>query len=101
MSTSPEFLWYIPNDVKAGHRGDAATDDHNSLDTLTAQATAIERHGWKAALIGTGWDRPDTFTVATALTARPTTFEPLIAIRPGYWKPAARRPVAATFAKQN
>ncbi len=97
MSTSPEFLWYIPNDVKAGHRGDTATDDHNGLDTLTAQAKAIERHGWKGALIGTGWGRPDTFTVATALAARTTTFEPLIAIRPGYWKPANFASAAATL----
>lgn len=88
MSSRSEFLWYIPNDVKAGHRGDAADPSHNSLDTLTAQAKALEEHGWKGALIGTGWGRPDTFTLATALIARTTTFEPLIAVRPGYWRPA-------------
>ncbi|KQS88257.1 MULTISPECIES: LLM class flavin-dependent oxidoreductase [unclassified Rhizobium] len=97
MTTSPDFLWYIPNDMKAGHRGDTAADDHNSLDTLTAQAQAIERHGWKGALIGTGWGRPDTFTVATALAARTTTFEPLIAARPGYWNPANFASAAATL----
>lgn len=95
--TRSEFFWYIPNDVKAGHRGDAAAPDHNSLDTLTAQAKAIEAHGWKGALIGTGWGRPDTFTVATALMARTSTFEPLIAIRPGYWKPANFAAAAATL----
>ena len=83
-----EFLWYIPNQVTPGHRGEPATADHNSLDTLTSQARALEDHGWKGALIGAGWERPDTFTVATALTARTTTFEPLIAVRPGYWRPA-------------
>ncbi len=88
MTHPSDFLWYIPNDVKAGHRGDEAVPDHNSLDTLTAQAKAMEEHGWKGALIGTGWGRPDTFTVATALVARTETFEPLIAVRPGYWKPA-------------
>jgi alkanesulfonate monooxygenase len=97
MSNHSEFLWYIPNDVKAGHRGDVAAEDHNSLDTLTAQARAIEKHGWKGALIGTGWGRPDTFTIATALTARTTTFEPLIAIRPGYWQPAHFASSAATL----
>jgi alkanesulfonate monooxygenase len=97
MSNHSEFLWYIPNDVKAGHRGDVAAEDHNSLDTLTAQASAIEKHGWKGALIGTGWGRPDTFTIATALTARTTTFEPLIAIRPGYWQPAHFASSAATL----
>lgn len=95
--TRSEFFWYIPNDVKAGHRGDAAAPDHNSLDTLTAQAKAMEAHGWKGALIGTGWGRPDTFTVATALMARTSTFEPLIAIRPGYWKPANFAAAAATL----
>jgi alkanesulfonate monooxygenase len=97
MSSRSEFLWYIPNQVEAGHRGDVATADHNSLDTLTAQALALERHGWRGALLGAGWGRPDTFTVATALAARTTRFEPLIAIRPGYWRPANFASAAATL----
>lgn len=97
MSSNPEFLWYIPNDVKAGHRGDVAVDHHNSLETLTAQAKALENHGWKGALIGTGWGRPDTLTVAAALAARTTRFEPLIAVRPGYWRPANFASAAATL----
>jgi alkanesulfonate monooxygenase len=96
--TSPlEFLWYIPNRVEAGHRGDAKVEGHNSLETLTSQARALEEHGWKGALIGTGWGRPDTFTLATALTARTTSFEPLIAIRPGYWRPAQFATATATL----
>ncbi|AXV18418.1 alkanesulfonate monooxygenase (plasmid) [Neorhizobium sp. SOG26] len=97
MDSKTEFLWYIPNDVRAGHRGDAAVDGHNSLDALTTQAKALEDNGWKGALLGTGWGRPDTFTVATALTARTSTFEPLIAVRPGYWKPANFASAAATL----
>jgi len=97
MSGTGEYLWYIPNDVRAGHRGDAAAADHNSLETLTSHARALEVHGWKGALIGTGWGRPDTFTLATALTVRTTTFEPLIAIRPGYWQPAQFASAAATL----
>jgi alkanesulfonate monooxygenase len=92
------LLWYIPNQVRPGHRGD--DDDspaHNSLDTLTRHALALEDHGWDGALLGTGWSRPDTFTVATALTARTTTFRPLIAIRPGYWRPANFASAAATL----
>jgi alkanesulfonate monooxygenase len=92
-----EFLWYIPNQVTPGHRGEPATADHNSLDTLTAQARALEDHGWKGALIGAGWGRPDTFTVATALAARTATFEPLIAVRPGYWHPANFAKATATL----
>jgi alkanesulfonate monooxygenase len=88
MSRQAEFLWYIPNQAVAGHRGDNAGDDHNSLATLTQHAKAIEAHGWKGALLGSGWTRPDTFTVATALAARTESFEPLIASRPGYWQPA-------------
>lgn len=84
---SAEFLWYIPNEVAAGHRGDDVSAEHNSLDTLTAQAEAVERHGWRGALLGTGWGRPDTLTVAAALAARTRTFEPLVAIRPGYGSP--------------
>ncbi|WP_206243864.1 LLM class flavin-dependent oxidoreductase [Novosphingobium terrae] len=97
MSTASDYLWYIPNQVKAGHRGDTAREGHNSLDTLTAQALALERHGWQGALLGAGWGRPDTFTVATALAARTTSFQPLIAIRPGYWRPANFASSAATL----
>ena len=92
-----EFLWYIPNQVTPGHRGEPVTAGHNSLDTLTAQARALEDHGWRGALIGAGWGRPDTFTVATALAARTTAFEPLIAVRPGYWHPANFAKAAATL----
>ncbi|MGV1761171.1 LLM class flavin-dependent oxidoreductase [Rhizobium sp. A22-96] len=95
--SSSEFLWYIPNDVKSGHRGDSAVENHNSLETLTSHAKTLEDHGWKGALIGTGWGRPDTFTVAAALTVRTTSFEPLIAIRPGYWRPAHFASAAATL----
>ncbi|MFF0153819.1 LLM class flavin-dependent oxidoreductase [Micromonospora sp. NPDC005203] len=94
---SSEFLWYIPNQVEPGHRGDDVVQQHNSLDTLTGHAQALERHGWSGALIGTGWGRPDTFTVAAALAARTTTFQPLIAIRPGYWRPANFASAAATL----
>ena len=94
---SSEFLWYIPNQVEPGHRGDDAVVDHNSLDTLTGHALALEEHGWLGALLGTSWGRPDTFTVATALAARTTTFEPLVAIRPGYWRPAHFASAAATL----
>ena len=92
-----QFLWYIPNQNTAGHRGEPVTADHNSLATLTAQARALEEHGWKGALVGAGWGRPDTFTVATALAAGTTTFEPLIATRPGYWHPANFAKSAATL----
>jgi len=97
LSVPSTYLWYIPNQSQAGHRGDTAAQDHNSLETLTAQARALETHGWKGALFGTGWGRPDTFTVAAALTARTTSFEPLIAIRPGYWRPAHFASAAATL----
>ena len=85
---SLEFLWYIPNQVAPGHRGDDTQTGHNSLERLTELAQLTEQHGWGGALLGTGWGRPDTLTVATALAARTTTFQPLVAIRPGYWHPA-------------
>ncbi|SEH00232.1 alkanesulfonate monooxygenase [Nonomuraea solani] len=94
---SLQFLWYIPNQARPGHRGDDTVVDHNSLETLTGHARALEEHGWGGALIGTGWGRPDTFTVATALAARTTTFQPLIAVRPGYWHPAKFASAAATL----
>ncbi|MEU4197627.1 LLM class flavin-dependent oxidoreductase [Kribbella sp. NPDC026611] len=91
------FLWYIPNQVDPGHRGDDAGTGHNSLDRLTELARLTEDHGWAGALLGTGWGRPDTFTVATALAARTTTFQPLAAIRPGYWHPAHFASAASTL----
>ena len=92
-----ELLWYIPNQVTPGHRLDDTVEGHNSLRRLTDLARLTEDHGWGGALIGTGWKRPDTFTVATALAATTTTFNPLVAIRPGYWEPAHFASSAATL----
>ena len=94
---SPEYLWYIPNTVEPGHRGDDTTAGWGSIEYSTELAHAVEEHGWGGALLGTGWGRPDTFTVATALAARTTTFKPLIAVRPGYWQPANFASAAATL----
>lgn len=97
--TSPELLWYLPNFVETGHRGDTASpeDGYGTLDYQVGVAEAVENAGWTGALLGTSWGRPDTFTVATALAARTTTFEPLVAIRPGYWRPANFATSAATL----
>ncbi|MGW6235958.1 LLM class flavin-dependent oxidoreductase [Streptomyces sp. NPDC055094] len=94
---SLEFLWYIPNTIEPGHRGDDTTTGWGSIEYSTELARTAEAHGWGGALLGTGWGRPDTFTVATALAARTSTFKPLIAIRPGYWKPAHFAAAAATL----
>jgi len=94
---SLKFLWYIPNTVEPGHRSDDAVDGYGTLDHITDLARTAEEHGWSGALIGTGWSRPDTFTVAAALAARTTTFQPLVAIRPGYWRPAHLASAAATL----
>ena len=50
MSRPSEFLWYIPNTVAAGHRGDDAEENPSSLETLTRHARALEDHGWRGAL---------------------------------------------------
>jgi alkanesulfonate monooxygenase len=94
---SLEFLWYIPNTVEPGHRGDDVAGGWASLSLSTQLAQIAEDHGWSGALIGAGWGRPDTFTVATALAARTTRFRPLVAIRPGYWQPAHFASAAATL----
>jgi alkanesulfonate monooxygenase len=94
---SPEYLWYLPNTVAPGHRGDDSTAGWGSVDFSTDLALTAERHGWGGALLGAGWGRPDTFTLATALAARTTTFKPLIAVRPGYWQPAHFAAAAATL----
>nr|WP_235948853.1 hypothetical protein [Candidatus Frankia alpina] len=61
-----------------------------SLDFSVEQGLLLERHGWDGALLGTSWGRPDTFTVATALAARTTTFVP--SLRPHPRVPAHRPP---------
>lgn len=95
------FLWYIPNTVEPGHRGDDTVDGWGSLDYSVDLASRAEQHGWEGALIGTGWGRPDTFTVATAIAARTTAFAPLVAVRPGYWHPAHFASAAATLDRLN
>jgi alkanesulfonate monooxygenase len=95
----PEFLWYLPNTVEPGHRLDTGTADegYGTLDYQVDLAKKVEDHGWAGALLGTSWGRPDTFTVAASIAARTTTFNPLIAIRPGYWRPAHFASAAATL----
>ena len=97
MEFMGEFLWYIPNTVEAGVRGDDVASGWADLDRSVALAQMSEDHGWGGALFGTSWGRPDTFTVATAIAARTTRFKPLIAIRPGYWRPAHFASAAATL----
>lgn len=94
---SLEFLWYIPNTVESGHRGDDTRDGWGSLELSGRMAEAVEAGGMAGALLGTGWGRPDTFTLATALTARTRSFMPLAAIRPGYWQPGPFACAAATL----
>ncbi len=92
-----EFLWYVPNTVESGHRGDDTAEGWGTLDFSAETAQAVEEHGFVGALIGAGWGRTDTYTLATALTARTRTFMPLAAIRPGYWQPGPFACAAATL----
>lgn len=92
-----EFLWYIPNTVESGHRGDDTAEGWGTLDFSASMAQAVEDHGFVGALIGSGWGRTDTFTLATALTARTRRFMPLAAIRPGYLQPGSFACAAATL----
>lgn len=101
LAEERQFLWYIPNTVEPGHRGDDTVDGWGSLDYSVDLALRAEQHGWGGALIGTGWGRPDTFTVATAIAARTTSFTPLVAVRPGYWHPAHFASAAATLDRLN
>src|SRR5689334_10374506 len=94
---SLEFLWYVPNTVESGHRGDDTAEGWGSLDFSVAIARTAENHGFQGALIGSGWGRTDTFTLATAIAARTSRFRPLIATRPGYWQPAQFACAAATL----
>jgi len=92
-----KFLYYIPNEVNPGHRGDDTVEGWGTVEYSTELAHLGEAHGWEGALLGTGWGRPDTFTVATALAARTTTFKPLVAVRPGYWQAAHFASASATL----
>jgi alkanesulfonate monooxygenase len=92
-----EFLWYVPNTVGSGHRGDDTAEGWGSLDFSVSIAETAEAHGFEGALIGAGWGRTDTFTLCTALAARTRRFKPLAAIRPGYWRPAPFACAAATL----
>ena len=64
---SLEFLFYVPNTIESGHRGDDTKEGWGTLDFSAAIAEAAVAHGFSGALIGAGWGRSDTFTIATAL----------------------------------
>ena len=42
MSSNSEFLWYIPNQLGTGHRGDTTPADADTLDTLKALLTGAQ-----------------------------------------------------------
>ena len=92
-----EFLWYVPNTVESGHRGDDTAEGWGTLEFSAGIARAAEEHGFDGALIGAGWGRTDTYTLGVALAAATRRFKPLIAIRPGYWQPATFACAAATL----
>ncbi|MGH2588155.1 MAG: LLM class flavin-dependent oxidoreductase, partial [Dehalococcoidia bacterium] len=92
-----EFLWYVPNTVESGHRGDDTAEGWGSLEFSAGIARAAEEHGFHGALIGAGWGRTDCFTLGTALAAVTRRFKPLVAVRPGYWQPALFACAAATL----
>lgn len=94
---SIEFLWYIPNEVESGHRGDDTAQGWGTLAFSAGIAEVASANGFAGALVGTGWSRPDTFTISTALAARVGGFKPLCATRPGYWQPAQFACAAATL----
>ena len=56
MGSDTEFLWYIPNQVQPGHRGDDPVERPNSLETLTSHATALEAM-W-LSIKATFWNLP-------------------------------------------
>jgi hypothetical protein len=41
-----EFLWYVPNTVQAGHRGDDLATGWADLGQSTELARIVEDHGW-------------------------------------------------------
>ena len=54
-SMSSQFLWYLPNTVEPGHRGDTGSvdDGYGTLDYQVDLAQRVEDHGWSGALLGT------------------------------------------------
>ena len=94
---SQEFLWYIPNTVtRPPRRHDTVDDGHGSLDyqvtSPDARAARLDRRAARHRLGPAGH-----LHRRHPLAARTTTFEPLIAIRPGYWRPANFASAAATL----
>src|ERR1700721_2452010 len=53
-TVSREYLWYIPNTVLSGHRGDDTVDGWGSLEYLILIAQRAMSHGWGGARIGAG-----------------------------------------------
>ena len=44
-----EFLWYIPNTVESGHRGDDTAEGWGTLDFSASMAHAVEDHAQRAS----------------------------------------------------
>lgn len=91
-----EFNWCLPMFDDPGPEPGQVRPPR--MEYLTQVATAAEAGGFTAVLLGAGWgQRVDAFATAAALLQRCPTIRALIAVRPGYYHPAAVAKMAATI----
>ena len=91
-----EFNWCLPMFDDPGP--DRATVRPPTLEHLIGVGEAAEAGGFRALLLGTGWGQKiEAFATAAALLQHCPSIRALIAVRPGYYHPAAVAKLAATI----
>lgn len=95
-----EYNWCLPMFDDPGP--DPGQIRFPDLDHHTQVAEAAEAGGFTALLLGAGWgQKVEAFTTAGALLQRSSSIRALIAVRPGYYHPAAVAKLAATIDQQS
>jgi alkanesulfonate monooxygenase len=92
-----EIFWFIPTHGDGRYLGTSRGGRETDLAYLKQIAQAVDRLGFRGALLPTGRSCEDAWVVASALMPFTERMRFLVAIRPGLMSPGVAARMAATF----
>lgn len=92
-----EIFWFIPTHGDGRYLGTSQGGRATDLTYLRQVAQAVDRLGFRGALLPTGRSCEDSWIVATALMTATERMRFLVAVRPGLMSPSVAARMAATF----
>jgi len=92
-----EIFWFIPTHGDGRYLGTSRGGRVTDLGYLRQVAQAVDRLGFRGALLPTGRSCEDSWIVATALMTATERMRFLVAVRPGLMSPSVAARMAGTF----